>query len=120
FEQSKALQDENFLVLIRENDFSDTGLRTYKKCLGLSFITQVLADGGVYPCCQFFRMDNFCYGNINNLSFEKIWKSNRKNDIINYVESKINVSECMTHCRHHNINKYLWQLYNPPEHINFI
>jgi len=120
FEKSKELQSDQFLVLIRENDFSDTGYRTYKKCLGLPFITQVLADGGLYPCCQFFREEKFCFGNLNTDPFETIWESAQRKSVIDYIESNIDVSKCMTHCRHHNVNKYLWQLYNPPEHVNFI
>ena len=120
FEKTKELQDDNFLVLIRENDFSDTGYRTYTKCLGLPFITQVLADGGLYPCCQFFREEKFCFGNLYTEPFEKIWESSRRKSIVDYIESNIDVSKCMTHCRHHNVNKYVWQLYNSPEHDNFI
>ncbi|MBF0117992.1 MAG: radical SAM protein [Desulfobacterales bacterium] len=120
FNQAKALEDNNFLALVRFNDFSDPCIRTYKQCLGLPFIAQVLADGGLYTCCQHFRMERFCYGNLYEASFEEIWMSERRKSVIKDVELNIDVSKCMTYCRHHNVNKYIWQLKNSPEHINFI
>lgn len=120
FDEAKRLETDSFKALIRYNDFADKCVRTYRQCLGLPFIVQVLADGGLYTCCQHFRMDRFCYGNLYEKSFEDIWKSDRRRQVIQDVIDNVDVSRCMTYCRHHNVNKYLWQLRHPPEHVNFI
>jgi GTP 3',8-cyclase len=120
FEEARQLQDKDFLTLIRYNDFADPCVREYKQCLGLPFITQVLADGGLYTCCQHFRMPRFCYGNLYQDSFEKIWLGKRKKEVMTDVINNVNVANCMTYCRHHNVNKYVWSLANSPEHVNFI
>jgi len=120
FEKVKALAGDNFLTLVRYNDFADDCVRHYRQCLGLPFIVQVLADGGLYTCCQHFRMERFCYGNLHDADFEEIWTGQRKADVIRDVENNVNVDYCMTYCRHHNVNKYVWQLRHHPEHVNFI
>ncbi|MDC1175724.1 radical SAM protein, partial [Bacteriovoracaceae bacterium] len=48
FEEAEKLQDENFKVIVRWKNFTKDCNRNYKKCVGTPFITQVLADGGVY------------------------------------------------------------------------
>lgn len=120
FSRSRELASPTFLTLIRDNDFSDPCIREYRSCLGLPFITQVLADGGIYTCCQHFRMAEFSYGNLHDHSFAEIMRSERRQQVMLRVEQNIDVDKCMTYCRHHNVNKYLWDLRNPPEHVNFI
>jgi hypothetical protein len=36
------------------------------------------------------------------------------------VEKKLDVSRCRVNCRMDEINRYLWDLKSPPEHVNFI
>lgn len=116
----EKLQDENFKVIVRRRQFQEDCYRVYKRCIGLPFITQVLADGGVYPCCQFFGNKDFCYGNLHDRSFIDIWLSEKRKRIMKYIEENVDVSKCLTYCRHHSTNQFLWQFEEPPEHINFI
>ena len=114
------LQDDNFKVIVRWRQFQEDCYRIYKKCIGLPFITQVLADGGIHPCCQFFGRKDLCYGNLYEQSFKDIWLSQKRKDIIRYIEENVDVTKCMTYCRHHSTNQFLWPFLNKPEHINFI
>lgn len=119
--KAETLATKDFTVIIRWNTFVDQGKRNYNQCLGLPFLVQVAADGGVYSCCPFFGDERFLYGNLYKQSFEEILQSERRKEVIRYVVERVNVhKDCMTHCRHHNINKFVWQLAHPPEHVNFI
>lgn len=119
--KAETLATNDFTVIIRWATFADEGRRDYDQCFGLPFLVQVSADGGVYSCCPFFGDKRFLYGNLYQEPFEQILKGWRRKEVMKYVIEKINVhKECMTHCRHHNINKFVWQLKHPPEHINFI
>lgn len=120
FKRAEALSDKNFKVIIRWRNFTQDCFRTYKKCIGLSFITQILADGGIYPCCQFFNRPDLCYGSLYERSFREIWDSDRRKAIQEKIKNEVNVDKCMSYCRHHSTNLFLWQFYDKPEHVNFI
>lgn len=118
--KAQALTDENFTMIMRWETFSDKGERTYDRCLGLPFISQISSDGGVYTCCPFYGEEPHLYGSLYEKSYPEIWASARKKEVMKRVEETVNVHTCMTFCRHHQINKYLWKLRYPPEHVNFI
>lgn len=118
----KAEQEScsSFQSIIRWNTFLDDGEKEYKLCLGLPFIAQVGADSKIYTCCPYFYNDNFAYGDLVKSSFNEIWMSDYAVSLRRQIAQTFDVSKCMTYCRHHQINKQLWQLKNPPQHINFI
>lgn len=119
--KAETLSSDNFKVIIRWNTFSDEGDREYDRCLGLPFIAQIGADGGFYSCCPFFGDNRFLYGNLYEKSFEEILASEKRAQIIRRISNDLDVhKECMSYCRHHQINKFLWMLKHPPAHVNFI
>lgn len=120
FKLCEELSDDTFNSVIRWNQFEEQCVRNYQKCIGLPFITQILANGGIYPCCQYFDDDSKCFGNLNEQSFSEIWRGNKKREIIKFIENNVDVGKCMTYCRHHSTNLFLWQFLEPPAHINFI
>ena len=120
FQKAESLADDNFNVLIRRNQFEGQRNITYDRCIGLPFITQILANGGVYPCCLFFDDDSKRIGNLYEQSFAQIWQSERKQEVMNFIENNVDVRKCMTYCRHHSTNIFLWQFMELPAHINFI
>lgn len=120
FKRCEELSDENFTALIRWNQFSAQCVRNYRKCIGLHFITQILADGSVYPCCQYFGDKSKCFGNINEKQFSEIWTGAMKRKVIKWVEDEVDVDKCYTYCRHHSTNIFLWQFMEEPMHVNFI
>ena len=119
-EKVESLQDENFKVIVRWNNFNDSHVRGYKKCLGTPFITQILADGKIYPCSQFFKDPSYSYGDLHEQSFEEIFNSGRVEQITKRIEDEINVKNCISFCRHNSTNEFLWKIANKPMHENFI
>ena len=37
-----------------------------------------------------------------------------------YVAADLNICDCKVSCRMDEVNRYLWELRVPPEHVNFI
>lgn len=118
--RAESLSTPHFKSIIRWNAFDGEGKRDYKGCPGLPFIYQISGDGGVYACAPFFGNPEFCYGNLNEVSFIDIVKSSEVQKKIRKISVNVDSSKCMTCCRHHTINKFLWNLMNPPDHLNFI
>jgi len=118
--EAEKLTDDKFSSIVRWNIFEDMGKRNYAKCLGLPFIIQTSGDSCVYTCCPFYGQKEFCYGDLNEQSLEEILTSPRYREIHEKVMNIIDVQKCMSYCRHHNVNKYLWSLTHPPAHLNFI
>lgn len=112
--------DEKFNVLIRWNVFDDKQKKEYKECLGIAFIWQIDGDGRVYACGSFLEDERYSFGNINEMSFKEILKSDRVRKVMEWFQSMPKRTHCDTYCRPHTINKFLWKLKNPPAHINFI
>ena len=86
--------------------------RSYYKCYAQDFIGYIDTLGGVHSCINFINNSDYCYGNIYDDTFENIWKSKQ--------EIRPNLNQCRDICRADLINRYLWDLKNPSEHINFI
>ena len=120
FEEAEKLQDENFKIIVRWKNFSKDCDRNYKKCVGTPFITQILADGKVYPCSQFFKNPDFAYGDLYNESFEEIILGDKAKAVTEKIEKEIDVSKCISYCRHHSTNIFLWNIVEEPSHVNFI
>ena len=120
FRRTENLSNEHFKVIIRRNQFMEGCTRDYTSCLGLPFLIQILADGGIYPCGLFYKNSEYCYGNLHHMSFEQIMRSARTVQITKEIEDHFDVSTCIGYCRHHNINNFLWKLKHEPLHVNFI
>lgn len=120
FERCLELQTDTFTPLIRWNQFAHQQGKTYSNCLGLPFITQLLADGKLYPCCQFFGDPSMAYGDLQAQSFSEVWHSDHARALIKRIVETFDVTQCMTYCRHHSTNIFLDSLIKKPMHINFI
>lgn len=110
-----------FSVIFRLNTMKkwDEGRRPYDRCLALPFWTYIDAGGNVWGCSMFLGNEKFRYGNINELSFKKIWEGEKRRKSLKYV-CGMDASACRVNCRMDEINRYLWELKNPIEHSNFI
>lgn len=121
-ETLKKFNDENFYVAFRMESMNnwDEKYRGYDKCYSLPFATNIDASGGVYGCCAYLGQKNLYYGNIYKNTFEEIWNSKEREDALKWSQTKLNISECQINCRMDKVNKYLWDLKHPHEHVNFI
>ncbi|MBW1783672.1 MAG: radical SAM protein [Deltaproteobacteria bacterium] len=119
--KAEDLTNDAFTCIIRWNTFLDDGVPSYERCLGLPFIAQIAADAKIYTCCPFFYHDEFAYGDLHKEGFADIWMGQRADRMRRQMAEQFDVQHnCMSYCRHHQINILLWKLANPPAHINFI
>ncbi len=117
----ESVADNNFRVIIRKNSLAalNNTEKPYDKCLGLPFLCYLEADGYLYACNTFMG-DKLCaYGNLNENSFQEVWRSERKQKVIDRLSSMVQ-KKCRQACRLDQINQYLCALKNPPAHVNFI
>lgn len=120
--QAESLQDDKFSVYAKYGMYSETLMenvpRNYESCLGSILSLDILENGDI-PLCSSFEFDrNKICGNINDASFEEIWTSTRRKNILD----ELDVHKCPSGCKQHRLNEILWDyLYPKPEnHINFI
>lgn len=119
FRDAEKLATRDFAVIIRWNQFVNQP-RTYTNCMGLPFITQILANGFVYPCCQFFDNPKFAYGNLKEHTLKHIFDSTHTRNTMKFIEDKYDINKCMSYCRHHSTNIFLDEISTKPDHVNFI
>jgi len=111
---------KNLEVIFRKNTLLKMeGDRLYKKCFGLVFWAYLASNGDLYACSSFLNDKRFLYGNIYKEDFKSIWHGKKKKKILKMMK-KFNIYNCRKACRLDEINKYLWMLKNPPQHVNFI
>ncbi|NBH32985.1 radical SAM protein [Clostridiaceae bacterium] len=117
----KQYETDRFSVYFRANAMKKVHQeKSYRQCLGLPFMTHIDAKGNVWPCVAHIGTKEFCYGNIYEQSFEEIWEGTRRQEILHQLH-KLDINKvCREACRLDEINRYLDDLKNPGEHVNFI
>lgn len=133
--EAESLSTKDYLVKAKWSKILSDGKRKYKQCYGPAFIMQFSGSGLVAPCGMLFnrRFKKFHIGNIADKSFKEIWKSQRYQDVLNYLASEefSAQTDCGTLCLQHKVNEFLWDLKRgeavletpaggPPQHINFV
>ncbi len=97
------------------------GFRKYDVCYGTPFLVQISGNGKIYPCGPFFNKERFFIGDIHEHSFYDIVMGDRYWEVHRDITASVDVhKDCAIGCRQDYINKFLWDLKNPPEHINFV
>lgn len=126
---AEQFTDKNYFVQVKwdkikiadETPIYKGGVRKYDICYGTPFLGQISGNGKVYPCGPFFSKERFCMGDIQKQSYYDIVKSDKywevQNDIVNNIDVHC---DCTVGCRQDYINKFLWDIKNPPQHVNFI
>lgn len=94
--------------------------KCYKQCHGLPFMTHIDAKGNVWPCVAHIGMEEFCYGNIYEQTFEDIWNGSNRQRVIQKLNALDLNEVCREACRLDEMNRYLDELKNPGAHVNFI
>ena len=117
----KEYNTEKFSIYFRANAMRKMHHeKCYKQCLGLPFMTHIDSRGNVWPCIAHIGTNEFCYGNINEQTFEEIWEGTRRWEVIQKLNQLDINRVCREACRLDEINKYLDELKHPGEHVNFI
>jgi len=121
-DELESFNDDDFSVVFRIRTMKkwDTAARNYQRCLALPFWSYIDAAGNVWGCSIYLGDERFLYGNISEQSFEDIWQGPRRRQSLEWVGKELDTSVCRINCRMDEINRYLWELKNPPEHVNFI
>ncbi|MET0024319.1 MAG: radical SAM protein [Sedimenticola sp.] len=127
--EAESLSADDYVVQVKwnkinaagETEIYRNGYRKYDVCLGTPFLLQISGNGEVYPCGPFFNKKRFYIGDLHNESFYDLVNSDHYWDVHADIEKSVDVhKDCAIGCRQDYVNKFLWDLKNPPEHINFI
>ena len=121
-ELSKKHSTPDFKVIYRNISAQEVERKQcdYDKCHGLNFFALIDAAGNIIPCNLFYEMPEYYYGNINRNTFEEIWNSKKRKDVLDKLYKK-GCEKCRKGCRLNFVNKYLDAVKNRNiEHINFI
>lgn len=97
----------------------DEGQRSYRQCLALPSWSYIDAGGTVWGCSACLSDERFNYGSIYENTFNKIWEGEKRIKSVRYAEEELDTNQCRVNCRMDEINRYLWQLKHPPEHVKF-
>lgn len=117
----KKYEGKNFKIIFRKNTMLNLKKRKpYKKCLGLPFWSYLTSSGDLYGCSAFLGNRRFVYGNIYKESFNKAWNGRKRKKMMKMMACSWDINNCREVCRLDAINRYLWELKNPPPHVNFI
>jgi radical SAM protein with 4Fe4S-binding SPASM domain len=124
-EMSERLQrfnDCDFSVIFRLNTIRKLHQndRGYEHCQALPFWSYIDSDGNVWACSAHIGDDRFLCGNILTQTFHDIWTGEKRLGLLDYVARELDPEMCRINCRMDDINRYLWELVHPSEHVNFI
>ena len=98
----------------------DEGRRNYKHCFAFPFWSYIDAGGTVWGCSVYLNDKRFRYGNIHKNTFKEIWNGEIRTKSVLWAKERLDTKPCRVNCRMDEINRYLWDLRHPPEHVNFI
>lgn len=121
-EELAKLSSKEFNVVFRINTMKkwDEAKRNYKHCLSFGFWAYIDSLGNVWACSIYLTKGKFLLGNINKNTFQEIWEGRKRSEFMLWAKDKLDTAKCRVNCRMDEINRYLWELKYPPEHVNFI
>ncbi len=114
------ISDDKFSFVLRKGLFLNKFERKYKNCHSTDFMIEVDANGDVYSCGPYLGNAEHKLGNIIKTSFKEFWHSEQAEKVRTHVRCNVDVSKCMPFCRPNSVNEVLWQIKNPPQHVNYI
>lgn len=121
-DELEAFNTDKFNVVFRTNTMKkwDERSRNYKHCYALPFWSYIDAGGNIWGCSIYLGKKEFLYGNIYKQNFKDIFNGLKRSKAIKMAAQKLRVKNCRVNCRMDEINRYLWELKHPLEHVNFI
>ncbi|MCP4696467.1 MAG: radical SAM protein [Gammaproteobacteria bacterium] len=127
--QAESYSTDDYVVQVKwnkimaagESNLYKDGYRKYDVCYGTPLLLQISGNGKVYPCGPFFNKERFYIGDLHTESIYDMVMSDRYWAVHKDVSESVDVhKDCAIGCRQDYVNKFLWDLKNPPEHVNFI
>ena len=127
--QAEACSTDDYVVQVKWNKINaaaetplyKNGFRKYDVCMGTPFLLQISGNGKIYPCGPFFNKERFYIGDLHQDSFYDLVLGDHYWSVHNDIAKSVDVhKDCAIGCRQDYINKFLWDIKNPPEHVNFI
>jgi MoaA/NifB/PqqE/SkfB family radical SAM enzyme len=127
--EAETYSDDHYVVQVKwdkinaagETPLYKDGYRKYDVCYGTPFLLQISGNGKIYPCGPFFNKERFYIGDLHKDSFYDLVMGDHYWDVHRDVSDSVDVhKDCAIGCRQDYVNKFLWDLKNPPEHANFI
>lgn len=117
----RGYETKHFKVIFRSHAMNKIASeRSYEKCNGLPFYAHLTTEGDLYACSSFLGDKRFCYGNVYKSSFSEIWNGKKRRQFMAMMDKRWDIHDCREVCRLDEINRYLWELKHPREHVNFI
>ncbi len=113
---------DHFNIIFRSNAMNkwDSKERGYSKCRCLPFWSYMDTIGDIWGCSGHLLEENFNYGSIMKKTFKEIWEGEKRRTSLKWVEESLDVQTCKLNCRMDEVNRYLHELKELPEHVNFI
>lgn len=117
-----SFSDSSFNVIVRLHSMEKLQHqeRGYDRCMALPFWSYIDAGGTVWGCSAFLGDERFRYGSIYEEGFAQIWQGERRRCSLELVNCHLDADECRQNCRMDEINRYLWEITHPHQHVNFI
>lgn len=121
-DELSKLNTKDFSVIFRMHTMRkwDENRKVYNSCLALPFWSYIDSAGNVWGCSVYLGDERFYYGSIYENSFREIWEGEKRRKSLKWVEGELDAKQCRINCRMDEVNRYLWDLKTPPEHVNFI
>ena len=117
----KEIESRDYKIYFRAHSMKKLVCeREYTQCYALPFMVYIDAKGNLWPCIVFMGKEEFSYGNLNEQSFGEIWEGDRRKQLMDYFSKMDLEKNCRELCRLDEMNRYLSELKNPGEHVNFI
>ena len=115
--QVLSLKDEKFLTRVRF-PLTDPSFQNGRNkdnwvdhwCQGIQFNALINTDGEVYPCFRYWGNTDYSYGNIKYRSFEEIWRSGKRKQVVEYTNTTPPKNDECSTCNVTKINGILWDI----------
>ena len=120
YQEAESHSRDDYQVIVKRLKMGKAR-RNYDCCHGTQFLPQITGRGDVFCCGNFFGDKRFYIGSIVEQSFKDIVFGERYREVMDMVRDSVNVHmQCGIGCRQNEINEFLWDLKNPPGHVNFV
>ncbi|SDT85621.1 radical SAM/SPASM domain-containing protein [Desulfobacula phenolica] len=113
---------EHFNIIFRTTAMKkwDRKKRDYSKCRCLPFWSYMDSRGDIWGCSAHLLEDRFNYGSLMKQTFKEIWEGEKRSASLKWVDTSLDIQTCKLNCRMDEVNRYLNELKDPPDHVNFI